>query len=61
MELWDYAVKVADLDAAAAFHSDILGGDLRLAGQMFGCDYRVLRPGGVCREITQIITHTGIA
>ena len=46
MRLWNYAVKVADLDAATAFYSDTMGGEPRLSGQVFGCDYRVLRLGG---------------
>ena len=46
MRLWNYAVKVADLDAAAAFYTDTMGGELRLSGRVFGCDCRVLRLGG---------------
>ena len=46
MRLWNYAVKVADLYAAAAFYTDTMGGELRLSGRMFGCDCRVLRLGG---------------
>ena len=38
--------KVADLDAAASFYTATMGGELRLAGRVFGCDYRVLRLGG---------------
>ena len=45
MRLWNYAVKVADLDAATAFYSDTMGGEPRLSGRVFGCDYRVLRLG----------------
>ena len=46
MRLWNYAVKVAHLYAAAAFYTDTMGGELRLSGRVFGCDYRVLRLGG---------------
>ena len=46
MRLWNYAVKVTDLDAAAAFYTDAMGGEFRLSGRVFGCDYRVLRLGG---------------
>ena len=46
MRLWNYAVKVADLDVAAAFYTDTVGGQLRLVGRVFGCDCRVLRLGG---------------
>ena len=46
MRLWNYAVKVADLDAAAAFYTDTMDGEFRLSGRVFGCDYRVLRLAG---------------
>ena len=46
MRLWNYAVKVAHLYAAAAYYTDTMVGELRLAGRVFGCDYRVLRLGG---------------
>ena len=46
MRLWNYAVKVADLDAAVAFYTDIMDGEFRLSGRVFGCDYRALRLGG---------------
>ena len=46
MRFWSHAVKVADLDVAAAFYTDTVGGQLRLAGRVFGCDCRVLRLGG---------------
>ena len=42
MRLWNYAVKVADLDAAADFYAETMDGEERLAGRVFGCDYRVL-------------------
>ena len=38
MRFWSHAVKVADLDVAAAFYTDTVGGQLRLAGRVFGCD-----------------------
>ena len=46
MRLWNYAVKVGDLDAAAASYTDTMGGELRLSGRVFGCDYWELRLGG---------------
>lgn len=46
MRLWNYAVKVADLDAAVAFYTDTMDGEFRLSGRVFGCDYRVLGLGG---------------
>lgn len=46
MRLWNYAVKVADLDAAVAFYAETMDGEERLSGRVFGCDYRVLRLGG---------------
>ena len=46
MRLWNYAVKVADLDAAVALYTDTMDGEFRLSGRVFGCDYRVLRLGG---------------
>lgn len=46
MRLWNYAVKVADLDAAAAFYTDTMDGEFRVSGRVFGCDYRVLRFAG---------------
>ncbi len=45
MRLWNYAVKVADLEAAALFYGSVLGGELRLTGRVLGCDYRMLRLG----------------
>ena len=46
IRLWNYAVKVADLDVAAASYTDTMGGELRLSGRVFGCDYWELRLGG---------------
>ena len=46
MRLWNYALKVADLDAAAAFYTTTMDGEVRLAGRVLGCDYLVLRLGG---------------
>ena len=46
MRLWNYAVKVADVDAAVAFYTDTMDGEFRLSGRVFGCDYRVFRLGG---------------
>ena len=44
--LWNHAIKVEDLDAAADFYVETLGADLRIRGVVLGCDYRLLRLGG---------------
>lgn len=44
--LWNYAVKVRDLDGAAAFYQSAMGAKLRISDTVLGCDYRLLRLGG---------------
>ncbi|HJN61524.1 MAG TPA: VOC family protein [Alphaproteobacteria bacterium] len=53
MKLWNYAVKVADLDEASEFYVKALNGEPRIAGTVLGCDYRLLRLGD-----TRIILFT---
>ena len=42
-----YAVKVDDLDAAAAFHVDRLGASLHVSGTVFGCRYSSVQLGNI--------------
>jgi catechol 2,3-dioxygenase-like lactoylglutathione lyase family enzyme len=44
--LWNYAVKVEDLDKVAAFYEDHMGADLKVRGEMYGCKYVLIRMGG---------------
>ncbi len=53
MKLWNYAVKVADLDAASEFYVATMNAEPRIAGKVLGCDYRLLRLGD-----TRIILFT---
>ncbi len=41
MKLWNYAVKVEDLDAASDFYVATLNGEPRIKGTVLGCDYRL--------------------
>ena len=43
--LWNYAIKVADLDTATRFYVDTLGAKLRIRSQVLGCDYHLIRIG----------------
>ena len=43
--LWNYALKVADLDRAIGFYTDALGAELRLRGEVLGSEYALLRLG----------------
>jgi len=45
MKLWNYAVKVADLDQASAFYVNTLNAEPRINGAVLSCDYRLLRLG----------------
>ena len=45
MKLWNYAVKVADLEDASAFYVRTLNAEPRIKGTVLGCDYRLLRLG----------------
>jgi catechol 2,3-dioxygenase-like lactoylglutathione lyase family enzyme len=43
--LWNYAIKVADLEHAARFYADVLGAEIRLRGEVLGCVYTLIRLG----------------
>jgi lactoylglutathione lyase len=43
--LWNYAVKVADMDKAIAFYVDALGADVRNRSEVLGQRYTLLRLG----------------
>jgi lactoylglutathione lyase len=43
--LWNYAVKVADMDKAIAFYVDALGADVRNRSEVLGSRYTLLRLG----------------
>ena len=43
--LWNYALKVADLERAAAFYVAALGAEVRLRDEVLGCAYVLLRLG----------------
>ena len=43
--LWNYAIKVADLETAAAFYVDALGAEVRNRDEVLGCRYVLIRLG----------------
>jgi catechol 2,3-dioxygenase-like lactoylglutathione lyase family enzyme len=43
--LWNYAIKVADLERATRFYADELGAEVRLRGEVLGCAYTLIRVG----------------
>src|SRR5215467_7179925 len=43
--LWNYAVKVEDLDRATEFYVTNLGGEVRIKGEVLGSQYVLLRLG----------------
>ncbi len=43
--LWNYAIKVADIDRAARFYVDVLGAEVRLRGEVLGSVYALIRLG----------------
>ena len=43
--LWNYAIKVADIERAIAFYTGALGARVRLRGEVLGCAYALLRLG----------------
>jgi extradiol dioxygenase family protein len=43
--LWNYAIKVADIECATRFYVDVLGARVRLKGEVLGCDYALIRLG----------------
>ncbi len=43
--LWNYAIKAADLEATTRFHVEVMGGELKKGGEVFGCHFNFLRMG----------------
>lgn len=43
--LWNYAIKVADIDRATAFYVDALGADVRNRSEVLGQRYTLVRLG----------------
>ena len=43
--LWNYAIKSVDIEASAEFYVQNMGGELKLSGEAFGCNYNFLRMG----------------
>jgi catechol 2,3-dioxygenase-like lactoylglutathione lyase family enzyme len=43
--LWNYAIKVADIERAARFYVDALGAEVRLRGEVLGSVYALIRLG----------------
>ena len=43
--LWNYAIKVAEIERAIAFYVDTLGAEVRLRDEVLGCTYALLRLG----------------
>ena len=43
--LWNYAVKVDDLDKTVEFYTSHMGGELRISSKVLGCNYRLIRLG----------------
>jgi catechol 2,3-dioxygenase-like lactoylglutathione lyase family enzyme len=43
--LWNYAIKVANIERAIAFYDRALGAKVRLRGEVLGCAYALLHLG----------------
>ncbi len=43
--LWNYAIKVEDIERASRFYTDVLGAQVRLHGEVLGCVYTLIRLG----------------
>ena len=43
--LWNYAIKVADIERAARFYVDVLGAEVRLRGEVLGSVYALIQLG----------------
>ncbi len=43
--VWNYAIKVADIERAARFYVDVLGAEVRLRGEVLGSVYALIRLG----------------
>ena len=48
--LWNYAIKVADIERATGFYVDVLGAEVRLQGEVLGCVYAL-----ICLGDTRVI------
>ncbi len=44
--LWNYAIKVVDLETTTAFYVDVLGAELRIRSEVLGSTYVLLHLGG---------------
>jgi catechol 2,3-dioxygenase-like lactoylglutathione lyase family enzyme len=44
-ELWNYAIKVADIDKAIAFYAGALGAQVKIRGEVLECRYALIRLG----------------
>ena len=43
--LWNYAIKVREIERAIAFYTGALGAEVRLRGEVLGCAYALIRLG----------------
>jgi catechol 2,3-dioxygenase-like lactoylglutathione lyase family enzyme len=43
--LWNYAIKVADIERAVRFYVDVLGAEVRLRDEVLGSAYTLIRLG----------------
>jgi catechol 2,3-dioxygenase-like lactoylglutathione lyase family enzyme len=43
--LWNYALKVVEIERAIAFYTGTLGAEVRLRGEVFRCAYALIRLG----------------
>jgi catechol 2,3-dioxygenase-like lactoylglutathione lyase family enzyme len=43
--LWNYAVKAYDIEKTATFYTDIMGASLMFRGEVYGCNYILIRLG----------------
>ena len=48
--LWNYAIKVADIEHTTRFYVDVLGAEVRLQGEVLGCVYIL-----ICLGDTRVI------
>jgi catechol 2,3-dioxygenase-like lactoylglutathione lyase family enzyme len=43
--LWNYAIKVADIERAVAFYVQTLGAEVQIESEVLGCRYSLIRLG----------------
>jgi catechol 2,3-dioxygenase-like lactoylglutathione lyase family enzyme len=43
--LWNYAIKVADIEQATVFYVEALGAEVRIRSEVLGCAYALIRLG----------------